>query len=237
MSSDHHELSPAEAGRYARDVREAIDRVLAEVRASLDSTVRQLATTIAADVRASDQRFSEAMRRMDDASSLRGVLHELMESVAREADRSVLLIASQGRLKGRSSSGFAGSSADPRAVDLPSDPGGLLGAAMHAKSMIVSLASAPFTSASERPQFALGPGSRDAIAVPLVLGGTVGAVVYADAPAAADAPSWPGAVDRLARYAALLLETRTARYLTSVDADASVTVFSGIGRGKPGGAR
>lgn len=218
-------------------VREAVDRVLEEVRASLDSTLRQLAATVAADVRASDVRFADALRRMDEAPSLRAVLHALMHAVEHEADRSALLILSQGRFKGWSSSGFAGSAADPKAIVLPSDPGGVLGAAIRAKSTI-SIPASGGASAAERPQFALGPGARDAIAVPLVLGGTVAALLYADSPAAGHpASSWMEAVNRLARYAALLLETRTARYLMSAEAAPPLASVSDGARGRSGGPR
>ncbi|NOT26035.1 MAG: GAF domain-containing protein [Acidobacteria bacterium] len=237
MSSDHHELGPADAGRYARDVREAIDRVLEEVRVSLDSTLRRLATTIAADARASDLRFSDALRRMDEAPSLRGVLDALMDAVGHETDRSALLILSQRRLRGWSSSGFVGLGADPKAIDLPSDPDGLLGAAIRAKAIISSPSSIAVASGSERPQFAQGSGARDAIAVPVVLGGTVAAVLYADSPTAGDPSSWTDAVNRLVRYAELLLEARTTRYLTSVDGDAPLSTVSAGVRGGSGGPR
>ena len=237
MSSDHHGLSSADAGRHARDVRRAIDRVLEDVRTSVDGTLRRLVHTIASDARAADLRFSDAMRRMDDAPSLRGVLHVLTEAVGRESDRHALLIASQGRLRGWSVSGFNHSVADAKAIDLPADPGGLLGAAIRAKSMIWSTAASAGAPGSERPQFAQGVGSRDAVAVPVVLGGTVAGVLYADALSSGDEPSWTHAVDRLVRYAALVLETRTARYLTTADPHLSLAAVTGGHSGSRGGAR
>jgi hypothetical protein len=235
--SSNHELGPAEAGRYARDVRDAIDRVLEEVRASLDSTLRRLASTIAAGARASDLRFSDAMRHMDEAPSMRGVLQVLMDAVKHETDRSALLILSGRRLRGWSSSGFVGLGADPKAIDLPADPDGLLGAAIRAKAIISSPSSTAIAAGTERPQFAQGSGARDAVAVPIVLGGTVAAVLYADSPTAGDPSSWTDAVNRLVRYAGLLLETRTTRYLTSVDAVAALqNVAAGV-RGGSGGTR
>ena len=237
MSSDHREPGPADAGRYARDVRGATDRVLEEVRASLDSTLRLLANTIATDARASERRFFDAMRHMDEAPSMRGVLHALMEAVGGEAERSALLVMSQRRLRGWTSSGFPEAAADPMSLDLPSDPGGLVGAAIRAKSMISSSASTLAPTGAERPHFAQGPGTRDAIAVPIVLGGAVAAVLYADAPSDGEPPAWADRVNRLVRYAGLLLETRTARYLVTVHADVPVTSGSGSVRGTSRGLR
>jgi hypothetical protein len=226
VSSDHHELGPADAGRYARDVREATDRVLEEVRASLDSTLRLLADTIATDARVSERRFFDAMRRMDEAQSLRGVLHALMEAIGGEAERSALLVMSQRKLRGWTSSGFPEAAADPMSLDLPSDPGGLIGAA-----------STLAPTGAERPPFAQGPGTRDAIAVPVVLGGAVAAVLYADALSDGEPPAWADRVNRLVRYAALQLETRTGRYLITVHAEMPAASGTATLRGISGGVR
>jgi hypothetical protein len=237
VSSDHHELGPADAGRYARDVRGATDRVLEEVRASLDSTLPLLADTIATHARASERRFFDAMRRMDEAPSLRGVLYALMEAVAGEAERSALLVMSQRKLRGWTSSGFPEAAADPMSLDLPFDPGGLVGAAIRTKSMISSSASTLAPTGAERPHFAQGPERRDAIAVPVVLGGAVAAVLYADALSDGEPPAWADRVNRLVRYAALQLETRTARYLITVHADVPVASGPVSVRGASGGVR
>jgi hypothetical protein len=217
-------------------VGEAVERVLAEVRAPLDVTLRELAGTIAIDARAADVRFTEAIRLLDEASSLRDVLKVLADCVGREVERSAVLVVAHGRLKGWHSSGFGGAVADAMTIDLPSDPPGLLGAALSAKTLILSRTSTGRIPADDRPSFAHGTDRRDAVAAPVVLGGTAAAVVYADAPSVGDeTPSWVAAVERLTRYAGLVLEARTARYLTGAPVESPTYGMSGTNRGASGG--
>ena len=231
--------------RYNKDivslddyVRDAIDRVLEEVRAPLDGTLRGLAGAIATEARAADVRFADAMRLIDEAPSLSDVLNALAACVGREVERSAVLVVAPGRLRGWHSSGFGGAAADARTIELSSDAGGLVGAALGAKAMVVSLASTASTPADDRPPFAQGANLRDAAAAPVVLGGTVAAVVYVDAsPVSGESPSWVAAVNRLTRYAGLVLEVRTARYLTGAPLDSPAHGVSGGSRGASGGLR
>jgi hypothetical protein len=219
-------------------VRRAVDRVLAEVRAPLDGTLRGLAGTIAIEARAVDVRFTAAMRLLDDALTLKDVLNTLADCVAGEVERSAVLIVAPGRLKGWRFSGFGGAAADPRTIEVLSTTGGLLGAVVHTKAMIVSLASTPRASAGDLPPFAQATDRRDAAVMPVVLGGTVAAAVYADAPSVGEeSPSWVAAVNRLTRYAGLVLEARTARYLTGAPLDSPARGMAGGSRGASGGPR
>ena len=217
-------------------VRLAIDRVLEEVRAPLDGTLRELAGTVAIEARAADVRVMETLRHLDEARSFSDVLNVLADCVGREVDRSAVLVVAPGRLKGWHSSGFGGAVADAKTIDLPSDTTGLLGAAMSTKTSIMSRASIGRIPADNRPSFAHGTDRRDAAAVPVVLGGAVAAVVYADAPSVGDeTPPWLTAIERLARYAGLVLEARTARYLTGAPVDSPAYGVSGADRGASGG--
>ena len=178
------------------------------------AALHELAATVAAEARASARPLFDAMRAVEEAVSLGDVLQALTQGVSREVDRTAVLIATSGRLRGRQCAGFA-DSVSPTSIDLPIDDDGLVGAAVRTKAMAVSLASAPETPASAAPAFARAVGPRDAAAMPIVLGGTVAGVLYCDAPPEGDGqPAWITPVGLLVRHAGLVLEAKTARYLT-----------------------
>jgi len=243
VSRPHQPCRDARIQPYNKDilafddhVRDAIERVLTQVRQPLDSTLRELAGTVAIEARAADVRLTDALRLLDEAPTFGDVLTVLADCVGREVERSAVLVVAPRGLKGWHSSGFGGSVADAKTIEVPSDPKGLLGAALSAKASIMSRASAGRSPADDRPSFAHGTDRRDAAAVPLVLGGTVAAVVYADAPSAGDeTPSWFAAIERLTRFASLVLEARTARYLTGAPLDSIMHGVSSANRGVAGG--
>jgi len=217
-------------------VRDAIDRVLAQVREPLDGTLRELAGTIAIEARAPDVRLTDALRLLDEATSFGDVLTVLADCVGREVERSAVLVVAPGRFKGWHNSGFSGAVADAKTLEHPFDPKDLLGAALSTKASIVSRASTKHVPMDDRPSFAQDTDRRDAVAVPVLLGGIVAAVVYADAPSVGDeTPSWLTAVERLTRFAGLVLEARTARYLTGAPLDSLAHGGSSANRGVSGG--
>jgi len=195
-------------------VRAAVDRVLSEVRVPASAALHELAATVATEARASARRLSDAMRAIDEAASLGDVLQALTQGVSHEVDRAALLVATSGRLRGRQCAGFI-ASVHPSSIDLPIDDTGLIGTAVRTKAMAVSLASSSGTPVSAAPSFAGMVGPRDAAAIPIVLGGTVAAVLYCDGPPADDSqPAWLAPVGLLVRHAGLVLEAKTTRYLT-----------------------
>lgn len=226
-------------------IRVALDRALAEVRAPLESALRALAHDVAvevtderdgaaqaridevsrsagveiAELRASTTRLSEAMRSFDDAQSLGQVLTALAVAGGAEVDRIAVLIVTGGRLRGYRWSGFSGT-APAGSVDLPFAHAGLAGAVVETGAMAWRPAVDTATSnprLEALPPFAREAGVRDAAALPIVLGGTVAAVVYADAPASPDAMSrWPAALDLLTRHASRVLEAMTIRSVTGL---------------------
>ena len=238
IGADHARIVPYNKDIVTLDdhVRDAIDRVLTQVREPLDGTLRELAGTIAIEARAADVRLTDALRLLDEATSFGDVLTVLADCVGREVERSAVLVVAPGHLKGWHSSGFGGAVPDAKTIELPSDPKGLLGAALSTKASIVSRASAGRIPMDDRPSFAHGTDRRDAAAVPVLLGGIVAAVVYADAPSVGDeTPSWLTAVERLTRFAGLVLEARTARYLTGAPLDSLAYGGSSANRGVSGG--
>ena len=81
-------------------VRDAIDRVLAQVREPLDGTLRELAGTIAIEARAADVRLTDGLRLLDEATSFGDVLTALADCVGREVERSAVLVVAPGALQG-----------------------------------------------------------------------------------------------------------------------------------------
>jgi hypothetical protein len=226
-------------------IRVALDRALADVRAPLERALSVLAQNVAveatderarvaqteidevhrsaelrsAELRASATRLSDAVRSLDDAQSLREVLEVLADRGGREVDRIAVLVVTGGRLRGYRWSGFDGTAA-VSSVDLSLDHAGLAGAIVQTGTMALRPAADAATSTVRPalPPFAQDAVVRDAAALPIVLGGTVAAVVYADAPAS-DAGAlnrWSTALDLLTRHASRVLEAMTIRLVTGL---------------------
>lgn len=181
--------------------------------------VRRSAEMGIAELHASAARLSHAVRALDAAQSLGEVLEVLADCGRREVDRIAVLIVTGGRLRGYRWSGF-GDPAPATSVDLSLDQAGLAGVIVHTGTMVCRPA-ADITTSSARlaalPPFAQDAGVRDAAALPIVLGGTVAAVVYADAPATDDAMTrWSAALDLLTRHASRVLEAMTIRRVTGL---------------------
>jgi len=196
-------------------IRLAIDRAMTGVRASLEETLRSLAETIAAEARSADTRLAAALQSFDKARSLGELLNTLGDTAGLQADRSAVLIVGPDGLAGWRWSGFGGGAADAKALILSLNHGGIAGVAVRRNATIFRLASGAANTEADLPPFAEGAGERDAAALPIVLGGTVAAVLYVDAAPAAEAPPpWVAPVELLARHAGFVLEAMTARYLT-----------------------
>lgn len=74
------------------------------------------------------------------------------------------------------------------------------------------------------PPFAQDAGVRNAAALPVVLGCTVAAVVYADAPSSDDRlQRWSGGLDLLPRHASRVLEAMTIRLITGLSPSSAVS--------------
>jgi hypothetical protein len=230
---------------YDDHIRVALDRALSDVRAPLENAVRGLAQTVAAEatderaraaqteidevcraaevrireLRASATRLSDAIRSLDEARSLGDVLNVLADCSRREADRIAVLVVKGGRLRGYRWSGFSGA-AHAHSIDLSTTEAGFAGAIVQTGTMALRPAADPATSnphPGALPHFAKDGGVRDAAALPIVLGGTVAAVLYADSPASDDAlKEWSAALDLLTRHASRVLEGMTIRHITGL---------------------
>jgi hypothetical protein len=144
---------------------------------------------------------------LDAASSLGDVLERLAQAAAAHAERTAIFVVRNGVLREWRRVGFA-SSAGPRS-EVRLDAAGFLAEAVeHGKP--ARAAGRPL------PPFA-GEDDREAVAIPVMVGGQVVAVLYCDcAPRAGDANAWTVVVELLARYASRVLETMTVQQATGL---------------------
>jgi hypothetical protein len=231
-------------------IRNALDRALSDVRAPLESALRELCNEItktgieehALNVRtemdelrksgrastAELDRVAEGIRMLDGGRSLRQVLDTLTECTAGEVDRAALLLVKGPRLVGWKLVGFGDSVPSPKSVDVLVVEAGLPGAAVRRRLTVMSPGGGrdPAETAvlpPPLPSFAQGAGIRDGLAIPIMLGGTVAAVLYADTPSDGPAASsrWPATLDVLVRHASRVLEAMTIRHITGLSRSAA----------------
>jgi hypothetical protein len=169
----------------------------AELGAAVERARREGRESAVAEAR----RLLDAIRPIDGATALGDALQRLAECARRDADRAAVLVMKEQRLQGWSFHGFDSSAATPTGVSLDPEDGGLLGR--------VCETAAPATSdgsALALPSFAGDGAGRRAVALPVLVGGTVVAVLYADAPRAAEDVAWPAVLEVLARHASRMIE-------------------------------
>ncbi len=229
-------------------VREAVDRFISRLRQATDTHLEALAAEllqlIQGDMRTSRadldraaievaravakggsharhdlmSRVADAVRRLDDATSLRGVLDALADGASAEASRVVVMLVDGDTLRNYRQYGFAPGVASPQ---LPVNASPLLAAAVRLRQVTP-------VPAVERPDptvpaFIRVPAGQVGLILPVAVQREVVALVYADG---ADrdtnqtaAPVWTEQVEVLVRHAAARLENvtsqRTVEALTS----------------------
>jgi hypothetical protein len=228
-----------------QQVRDAIDRFLERMRQETDKRLQELAGELLqiaqGDMRTSRvdveraaievaravakggvharhdliSRVLGAIRRLDEATTLRGVLHALAEGASTEATRVAMLLNDGATLRSFRHFGFA---AGTGPADLPVDASPVLSAAIAMRqTAMVPGAERPDP---QLPAFMRMPPGQLGLILPLVLGKHVVAVVYA---AGADRqssepgePVWTEQVEVLVRHAAARLETVTSQRTVEV---------------------
>jgi hypothetical protein len=182
-----------------------------------DQTVRD--SVIAARVRerendmAGISRLLESVRGLDGATSLSEVLDALSLAAGREASRAAVLVLRNERLLGWKLHGFGALDTQPKSVDLTLSDAGIAGIAVgSARPVTTRDAQSP----TQGPTFADLPSDRMGLAVPVIVGGRVVAVVYADGVTDDSREqtipsSWPEVIEILARHAARCLESLTVQ--------------------------
>ena len=158
-------------------------------------------------------RLLESIRGLDGATTLSEVLDALALAAAREAARAAVVVLRSERIHGWKLTGFGPRDSQPKLIDLPLAESGVIALAVGAARAVTTRDSA---TASAGPGFERLSTDRMGLAVPVVVGGRVVAVVYADAVTmdGHDRPvpsCWPELIEVLARHAGRCLEALTTQ--------------------------
>jgi hypothetical protein len=158
-------------------------------------------------------RLLESVRGLDGATSLSEVLDALALAAAREAARAAVVVLRADRIQGWRMTGFGARDTQPKSIDLSLTESGVIGLAVAAARAVTTRDG---QSAGIGPGFETLPQDRMGLAVPVIVGGRVVAVVYADA-VTLDGherhvpSSWPELIEVLARHAGRCLEALTTQ--------------------------
>lgn len=161
-------------------------------------------------------RLVESIRGLDGATSLSEVLDALALAAARETARAALTVIKGDHVVGWRLSGFGTRDAQPKSIAMPISDSGVIGLAASS-----GRPAATRDGEADGPGFEHLPSDRRGLAVPVLVGGRVVAVVYADGLAAGGqdehtVPSpWPEVVEVLARHAGRCLEAMTAQKVST----------------------
>lgn len=158
-------------------------------------------------------RLLESIRGLDGATSLSEVLDALALASAREAARAAVVVLRADRILGWKMSGFGPRDMQPKSIDLLLSESGVIGLAVGAARAVTTRDG---QSAAAGPGFETLPVDRMGLAVPVIVGGRVVAVVYADGVTLdgheRPVPSgWPEVIEVLARHAGRCLEALTTQ--------------------------
>lgn len=167
------------------------------------------------------ERLLGAVRRIDEADSLTGILGALIHGAAAETSRVAILLVDGYMFRTWNHQGFEEGTSP---TEMPIGGSGTLAAAVALRQ---SSFVPPMIEGRESavPPFMRVPAGHTGLVVPLAIGGEVVAVLYADdmfrSVEQEDAPLWTEEVELLARHAALRLENvtsvRTVEVLAGTD--------------------
>jgi hypothetical protein len=161
------------------------------------------------------ERLLGAVRQIDESTSLSAILESLAHGASAEATRVTIMLVDDDVLKPFVTHGFAAGQA-PHEIAIGSS--GLLTATVALKqtSFVKPLIARDLTT----PTFMQVPVGHTGLVVPLIVGGDVVAVLYADdvgkKEEREDAPVWTEEIDLLVRHAAIRLENLTSVRTTEV---------------------
>ncbi len=160
-------------------------------------------------------RLAESIRGLDGAMSLSEVLDALALAAARETARAAVVVIKADRIVGWRLSGFGIRDSQPKSIDMTVAEAGVIGQAASS-----SRAATTRDGQNDGPGFEEIPGDRMGLAMPVVVGGRVVAVLYGDGVTEDGreqvVPSpWPEALEILSRHAAKCLEALTVQKAAS----------------------
>ena len=202
------EQSREEYDSRTRQLQDAIERTSREAeqtRSDADASVRELQMMRAK--LAQTVRLTSALRTLDEATSLGDILDHLARSACQESGRTAVFLVNGTKLRGWRTLGFDGGAIVGSDFE-PADTG-VVGQAVQLG------VSRQHRNGDEAllPSFALAAGPRDAVALPVQVGGSVIAVLYADAARTdkPEEPEWLDTIDALTKHAGRVLEAMTVR--------------------------
>jgi hypothetical protein len=191
----------AEAARLAADVRIQEKTTEAVEQAHADAHNSELSRAT---------RLTEAIRTLDAARGISEVLDRLVQCAGHEVDRAAMLVVKGKRLAGWRLAGFETDAPTAKSIDLSVEEAELAGVVLQtgvAASRLSDEGDGPAL-----PPFAGTAIGRRAMAVPVLVGGQIVAVLYADA-RCADSPTaeqrWPATLEVLVRHGSRVLEAIT----------------------------
>ncbi|MCY4078019.1 MAG: GAF domain-containing protein, partial [Acidobacteria bacterium] len=156
----------------------------------------------------------DAVRHLDEQTTLTSLLEALTERAAAYASRAALFIRIGGEMQGWRFAGFD-SAMESGAPSLNGTGSGFLGRAIDEGRALVLTPPPGEDELDWPPAFASLPPDRSAIAVPVSVGGQPMVALYAD-DAAREGPStpsaWSDAIELLARHAGCCIEALTANH-------------------------
>ena len=231
----------AEAGRTLETAlaaaRDEAERVLAqrvgEVQAETERTLAALAEleeTLAAAPKPEEvlERVVDGVRRLDQASSLTDVLNALAEVAGSEAQRAGVVIVEGERIRGWRFVGFEPALPPAGEVEVALGDAGIVGEAAQSAAARAVVAGAEPGAGATVPAFMTLPSGANAVAVPVMVGGDVSAIVYGDDGGGEPAAGWRESIEILARHAGHCLEGLTAARLVQL---ARLDAAGGLGAG------
>ena len=157
-------------------------------------------------------RLLDGVRRLDQASRLTDVLNTLAELAGNEAPRAAVLTVQADRVRGWRFVGFGPplDEDEARQVDLAFGEAGIVGRAVVTGDACSVVSGPNGVPRDAEPAFTTLPLGVHALAVPVLVGGQVMAVVYGDDAERRPAAAWRESLEVLARHAGHCLEALTA---------------------------
>jgi hypothetical protein len=157
-------------------------------------------------------RVLDGVRQLDQALRLTDALDTLAELAGNEAPRAAVLLVRPNRVRGWRFVGF-GSTLDQdeaRQVDLAFGEAGIVGRAVVTGELCSVVSGPNGVPEDTEPAFTTLPLGVHAVAVPVLVGGQVMAVVYGDDAERRPAAAWRASLEILARHTGHCLEALTA---------------------------
>ena len=157
-------------------------------------------------------RLLDGVRRLDKASRLTDVLNTLAELAGNETPRAAVLTVQADRVRGWRFVGFGPTldEDEARQVDLAFGEAGIVGRAVVTGDACSVVSGPNGVPRDAEPAFTTLPLGVHALAVPVLVGGQVMAVVYGDDAERRPAAAWRESLEILARHAGHCLEALTA---------------------------